>query len=771
MQGRLIKNGFTLLELSISMLFVSLLSIAIVIVINNVISAYQRGAVISRLDGTGTSIVDDMRSAVQDAINRTRLGNNVSIIKKADNMTIDGIPQTDIPIYGIFCTGSYTYFWNSGYFFSDDATFEEKNAGWAKIQLSDDKDDLYNPLKISGKPAFRLVKVQDKERQICLDTIQKYADSKYVIDNNKLSDVFDISKLKNKEITTILQNDNDNDLALYDLLVEIPATNPSESLSLYNVSFILGTTTGGVDIATSGNSCAAPIDDPNWNNSCAVTKFSFVTESNASDVGTIEQAFYGEVPEKPEVEIPPQITYKNTNCPSNPLATHTEWNQGFVHQNNFFSCNDYNFVSWNTSQLGTGTNYQPGDSISATEDHILYAIWKPAPRITYKNDNCESNSHSPKIIKNTGVVLSYDDASINFTCADASFISWNTDVNGNGTSYSPGSSIAKDDITLFAIWKQKVYYHITYHGNGDTDSTGNILNSTSNSPNILEGNAYIIKNNSWQNRGYEFDSWNTRADGKGTTYAPGTSIVMNYNMDLYAQWRLEGAEPVYTEETVQPTDRFFDTIIVYPDTVMPGSTCYAESEGTICYLAKNITGQVDGSDTGIISDKIDFNQKSTQDICESFNSSNQCSNPHNDYILTVYKLFQNGTKSAIIFLKIENNRNINIDNTKERFAFYYNPSAYDVNNYASSGILYYNSIPGHTGYPSIWGCHPAIYYFPKLRDTLIATNFVSKKIEGKNATIENDKPKYWIIAKLNYQGSNLSITPINKFTNTDPNSF
>ncbi|MDO5475445.1 MAG: hypothetical protein Q4F61_03655, partial [Candidatus Saccharibacteria bacterium] len=105
----LLRKGFTLLELTISMLFVSLLSISIVVVINNVIMSYQRGAVLSRLDSVGNSIVDDMRSAVQDALNTTRLGENISITKTTQTMKINGEDQNNIPIYGIFCSGSYTY--------------------------------------------------------------------------------------------------------------------------------------------------------------------------------------------------------------------------------------------------------------------------------------------------------------------------------------------------------------------------------------------------------------------------------------------------------------------------------------------------------------------------------------------------------------------------------------------------------------------------------------------------------------------------------------
>lgn len=42
---------------------------------------------------------------------------------------------------------------------------------------------------------------------------------------------------------------------------------------------------------------------------------------------------------------------------------------------------------------------------------------------------------------------------------------------------------------------------------------------------------------------YEFVSWNTKANGMGTTYQPGQSITLNSNVTLYARWRLVYAPP------------------------------------------------------------------------------------------------------------------------------------------------------------------------------------------------------------------------------------
>ena len=59
------KEGFTLVELSLAMAFVGVLSVAVVLIISNTVSAYRRGLTLSRVNMVGSDLVDDMRSSVQ----------------------------------------------------------------------------------------------------------------------------------------------------------------------------------------------------------------------------------------------------------------------------------------------------------------------------------------------------------------------------------------------------------------------------------------------------------------------------------------------------------------------------------------------------------------------------------------------------------------------------------------------------------------------------------------------------------------------------------
>jgi type II secretory pathway pseudopilin PulG len=61
------RDGFTLIELTLAMLFIGLLSISIVLIISNTVTAFQRGMKLSRVNSTGTDLVDDMRASIQSS--------------------------------------------------------------------------------------------------------------------------------------------------------------------------------------------------------------------------------------------------------------------------------------------------------------------------------------------------------------------------------------------------------------------------------------------------------------------------------------------------------------------------------------------------------------------------------------------------------------------------------------------------------------------------------------------------------------------------------
>lgn len=151
-----------------------------------------------------------------------------------------------------------------------------------------------------------------------------------------------------------------------------------------------------------------------------------------------------------------------------------------------------------------------------------------------------------------------------------SFIGWNTDADGNGTSYSPNASITvQEDITLYAQWRKIVYYTVNYDTDGGYFSgnanqryeTGSIVNISLDIPKKI---------------GYIFTGWNTSKDGSGASYSAGNSFSINSDVTLYAQW-------------IEDTSGITNTVIEQYAPVLKASV-----SGTYVKIKWAFTGEVTG---------------------------------------------------------------------------------------------------------------------------------------------------------------------------------
>jgi len=74
------------------------------------------------------------------------------------------------------------------------------------------------------------------------------------------------------------------------------------------------------------------------------------------------------------------------------------------------------------------------------------------------------------------------------------------------------------------------YYTIKYDANG---GNGKLPENKS----VKGGETIIVASKGALNKsGKSFDTWNTKVDGSGTAYAEGSSLIVNENITLYAQW-------------------------------------------------------------------------------------------------------------------------------------------------------------------------------------------------------------------------------------------
>ncbi len=119
----------------------------------------------------------------------------------------------------------------------------------------------------------------------------------------------------------------------------------------------------------------------------------------------------------------------------------------------------------------------------------------------------------------------------------STFIGWNTAANGNGTNYSAGSTFGMpaSNLVLYARWTTNPTFSVVYEPNGADSGT-----APADSNRYEQGQTVTVSGNtgSLALSGYNFDGWNTAADGSGVAYSPGSTVPMpSTGLTLYAQWK------------------------------------------------------------------------------------------------------------------------------------------------------------------------------------------------------------------------------------------
>ena len=245
------------------------------------------------------------------------------------------------------------------------------------------------------------------------------------------------------------------------------------------------------------------------------------------------------------------LTYDgNTNTSGNVPATPTNYATGSsvtILGNSgspVLAKTGYVFAGWNTDPSGNGTSYVGGDTSNFPADTTLYAQWLiqgVGVRLRYLAGTGGSGtapassgtSYNPyttqPIVGNTG----------SFSNGSLVFGGWNTAANGSGTSYPAGSTYSmpgSGSVDLYAQWiNPATQYTLTY--NAGTGGTGTppapVTSYSSNSTASILGNTGPYTNSDPTKIFY---GWNTDPSGNGTSYSAGSTITMNTNKILYAQW-------------------------------------------------------------------------------------------------------------------------------------------------------------------------------------------------------------------------------------------
>ncbi|TYA60215.1 InlB B-repeat-containing protein [Formosa maritima] len=170
-----------------------------------------------------------------------------------------------------------------------------------------------------------------------------------------------------------------------------------------------------------------------------------------------------------------------------------------------------------------------GAEIVYVDDYTITDNSVPAgPTVTYNGNGNTGGSvpidtNNPYTSGDTVTVLG-NIGSLTNTCS--TFNNWNTATDGSGTGYSSGNTFTiTASTTLYAQWISTANT-VTFNNNGGTGTMSPQMDCI----------AANLTSNTFTNAGFTFNSWNTAANGSGTTYADGASYNFSTDITLYAQW-------------------------------------------------------------------------------------------------------------------------------------------------------------------------------------------------------------------------------------------
>ncbi|WP_227394354.1 InlB B-repeat-containing protein [Jeotgalibacillus aurantiacus] len=211
----------------------------------------------------------------------------------------------------------------------------------------------------------------------------------------------------------------------------------------------------------------------------------------------------------------------------------------------------HSFMGWNTASNGSGTDYSSGQTIQMPPANVtLYAIWKSSNAdlmdITVNNMHVDDFT-ADTLSYNQSVVNTVDSAVIDVLLADQDAT---VTINGQaGNQQTVPLNVGLNTISIVVtapdltvktytvvIERLSPLYEISYSDNGAVDGSvpASVQNYAGQTVTVSGNTGSLVKT------GHDFKGWNTQADGLGTTYEPGdTLIVPNGNLTLYAKWEIK----------------------------------------------------------------------------------------------------------------------------------------------------------------------------------------------------------------------------------------
>ena len=194
-----------------------------------------------------------------------------------------------------------------------------------------------------------------------------------------------------------------------------------------------------------------------------------------------------------------------------------------------------------------GTAANTGGFLSIS-DGELYLVVTNAYAVTYNANGATSGSVPVAQTKVKDVPLTLASNTGNLATNGLAFAGWNTQADGNGTTYAEGATYtANAAVILYAKWTSGSTYAITYNGNGNTSGSapGNQTKVQNVTLTLASNSGNLAKT------GYTLAGW---TNDLGADYALGGSYTANAAATLYAKWTINSYTVTYNGNTSDSGD-------------------------------------------------------------------------------------------------------------------------------------------------------------------------------------------------------------------------
>lgn len=258
------RSGFTISEISLSMVFISFMLLSIAALVIYATTLYQKGLTLRAVNNTGLELVDEITRSLSGSFNSVS-GNYYYQRKGNVYLPNSSNEQLNVPIWGVFCTGTYSYAWNTGYVLGNETY--ARTSGGATFR---DVDRLTLTTADGTYQGFRLLRVNDSNRAVCASVSDSSGNSITATGVTNTRELFSSS--------------SEHQLALYDFHVFTPVYHSLTGHTYYSGSFVIGTIKGSVDITTTSDVCKEASDNLNTDFTyCAINKFNFAVRATGAN--------------------------------------------------------------------------------------------------------------------------------------------------------------------------------------------------------------------------------------------------------------------------------------------------------------------------------------------------------------------------------------------------------------------------------------------------------------------------------------------------------